>query len=364
MLYDAAITGGGLVGSSLALALADAGYKIQLIDAKPCVNILPESLDLRVVALSKTSLDWLNQINVRSLLKSERVGHFETVSVCEDDVNNPLNFNSDTIPLDYLGIIVENQHVLYALHQRVMNHKHIHHQFSSQFQDIHAIDATLIIGADGADSELRRQLGITVQHKNYHQRALVCYVHTEKPHQHIAWQRFLPTGPIAFLPMHDETVSSIVWTLPEQEAKEKQSLSIENLSVEITQATQQYFGKVKIISKVASFPLRMQHAHDYGAQHCILLGDAIHTIHPLAGQGVNLGFADAQCLYQLLKATPTQHWRHVLLRQKFERARRGHNTLIMRSMNGFLNQPVRRVGIRIFRHSSWLKKMATLVAMG
>ncbi len=364
MQYDAAIIGGGLVGSSIALALADAGHQIAVIDAKPAIDRLPEQLDLRVVALSNASLAWLKHIKIFSQLRSERLNYFTNITVCEEDTDSTLEFSAEKMVLDYLGIIVENQHVLYTLQQRVLQHKNIASHFSYALQSRDDFGAKLTIGADGGNSWLREQLGITSQQKDYQQRALVCYVKTQTPHKNTAWQRFLPTGPIALLPMHDQNLCSIVWTLPNEDAQQKQALTLQALSAVITEATGENFGEIHVASKAASFPLRMQHAHQYGHDACILLGDAIHTIHPLAGQGVNLGFADARDLFTLLNKTDSQHWGKDLLRQKFERSRRTHNAVLAHGMSIFLNEKLRHRGMQLFRHSDSLKKIAMQVALG
>jgi ubiquinone biosynthesis UbiH/UbiF/VisC/COQ6 family hydroxylase len=362
MSYDALVVGGGLVGSSTALALADAGHKIAIVDAKPAITELKENLDLRVVALSTASLAWLKHIAVFEQLDRQRIGCFRQISACEKDVNKLLDFSAEKMQLDYLGIIAENQHVLYCMHQRILQHHNIDSYFEHKLKSINEFEAQLTIGADGGNSWLRQQLGITVQQKDYQQRALVCYVQTEKSHNNIAWQRFLDTGPLAFLPMHAPNLYSIVWTLP-QDATLLQA-SADELTTALQTATAGHFGAVQLAAKPASFPLRMQHAQSYGAQSCILLGDAIHTIHPLAGQGVNLGFTDAADLFKLLNKTAVKHWGHELTCQKFERQRRLQNTLMAQGMSLFLKPRLRHVGMQLFKHSQLLKKMAMQVALG
>jgi ubiquinone biosynthesis UbiH/UbiF/VisC/COQ6 family hydroxylase len=184
----------------------------------------------------------------------------------------------------------------------------------------------LIIAADGAHSPLRQALNIPCFSHEYEQIALVAYVQLEKPHLNQAWQIFLPAGPLAFLPLADQNQASIVWTLPKNHSK---NISNEDLM----RASQYHYGAIEIISKIASFPLRLQLADCYFKHQVVFLGDALHSIHPLAGQGVNLGFADARALTDILLAHKPSQWAHPILLKRYQRTRKTQNLLMSHGMS-------------------------------
>jgi 2-octaprenyl-3-methyl-6-methoxy-1,4-benzoquinol hydroxylase len=316
------IVGAGLVGSSLALALAEAGISVRLIDANPPVP-MPAFPDLRVVALNRHSIQWLQKTGIWPSLDQARLGIFETL--CIEDKGESLCFDAASQGYSRLGVIAENNHLLSVAQAACLKHPKIQTQFHEKFV-YHPEDPRLVIAADGAHSALREAMNIPCFTHDYDQRAWVCYVKLEKPHKNQAWQIFLPSGPLAFLPMPDPHTASIVWTLPQDS-----DLTLTDDS--IAQASQFHFGKINIISSIAHFPLRLQLAGEYFKQNLVFLGDAIHTIHPLAGQGVNLGFADAASLFSLLVKNPPQHWTKPLLLKRYQRDRRWPNTIMAHSMS-------------------------------
>jgi len=194
----------------------------------------------------------------------------------------------------------------------------------------HRLDTRMLIAADGASSTIRTLAGITTSTHHYHQRGIVGYIHSEHPHQHTAWQRFLPTGPLALLPFAgDGHLSSIVWTLPDADAARILTLDEAAFARELTTASAARLGELHPTSKRAAFPLKRQLAHTQQAGRIVLIGDAAHAVHPLAGQGVNLGLRDVSALQAGIQQA-RQHqrpWDSPQRLSRWARTRRSENTL-------------------------------------
>lgn len=382
MQYDALIVGGGLVGATTALALGSQGHRVAVFDAGEPQQV-SETLDLRVVALSMASIEWLQFLGVWSALDSTRIGRFDTLSIQDHDAH--LTWDGASKGLAQLGCIVENKIIVEAAQQACIKHENIDTFFSTQLEALAINDESvltsgdkswagrLLIGADGARSWVREQLGVNCFTHDYQQKALVCHVEMEKAHQFCAWQNFLENGPIAFLPLAHSHQASIVWTLPTQKAQSLQNEDPANLAQAIAQAAGQHYGRVSVISDVASFPLRLQHANEYSSKGVVMIGDAIHSIHPLAGQGVNLGFADAQTLVRMLRTTSSQHWHKPRFLKRFERERKGPNLMMAHAMTGFnelfkYTTPAfvkaRQMGLQIYGTIPPLKSATLAVATG
>jgi 2-octaprenylphenol hydroxylase len=227
------------------------------------------------------------------------------------------------------------------------------------------------VGADGANSQVRQQAGIDFERDDYGQSGLVAVVKTEKSHEFTAWQRFQSTGPLAFLPLSDGS-SSIVWTLPSDRADYYLSLSKNDFKAALAEALDYKLGNITKVSKRAAFPLKGSQAESLIADRIALVGDAAHTIHPLAGQGVNLGLKDAVELANQLIQTSGNLGSHKLLR-RYERARRGDNLLTMRAMEGFRLlfghsaspvKTVRNAGMNLFNQIPNIKNEVMRKAMG
>lgn len=327
MSREVIIVGAGLVGATTALILANNDIFVKLIDAKPQLTHSDQP-DLRVVALNQASIHWLKKANIK--LDATRMGQFDSLKI-ED--------HEQTMQFDSQGIIVENNHVISLAQQACMNHSNITCEFSQTFTEHDIEQNKFLIAADGAQSVLRQYLNISGFVHDYQQTASVCYVKLEKPHQREAWQRFLPSGPIAFLPLFDSYRASIVWT---RANTDQSKITAESL----TQASACHFGNVTIDSPIASFPLKLHHAHQYYKKNVVLVGDAIHSIHPLAGQGVNLGFADAKLLTDLLLKHKPEHWTNPLLLKRYQRERQLPNALMAHSMSA--------LDLLFSQQSSWI----------
>ncbi|MGH8034373.1 MAG: FAD-dependent monooxygenase, partial [Lysobacterales bacterium] len=236
------------------------------------------------------------------------------------------------------------------------------------------IRAKLLVGADGADSLVRRELGIGQKIWEYGQRAIVAVVETSRANPGVAWQRFFPGGPLAFLPLVGGS-SSIVWSLPDVEARRVLDLTDEEFRAELAAALNETapFGQVMSCGPRAAFPLRMQLSHSYAARHAVLVGDAAHVVHPLAGQGVNLGFSDAAALLEtLLKArTAGEDIAGDAVLQSYARWRRSEAELMAQGVHGirslftpdFLG-PLRRLGLGLVSRSWMLKESFIRRAVG
>ncbi len=310
--FDIAVIGAGIVGSSAALSLARAGYRVALVEAhepKPWSEALP---DLRVVALANDNRKLLENGGVWQKIAARRAQPYTDMRVWDAAAGNELHLSASQQALESLGSIVENNNIADALWQAIKQENKIscfcpdilesieqENTVSIRLHSGALIKADLVLGADGASSKVRELIGLQSDKKDYGQRGLVAYVKTQFDHQNTAWQRFLPTGPLAFLPCSDGRCS-IVWTLPNDEAERLQQCDEESFCGELTRAFDARLGNVMEVSQRATFPLQRQLSKQMLVGHIALIGDAAHTVHPLAGQGVNLGLRDVASLLDLL----------------------------------------------------------------
>lgn len=384
--YDVIIVGGGMVGTTFSLLLAQqTTLRIALIEARLPAKLTADDAPLqRVCAINAASQKLLESVNIWPALYPERLGPFEQVQVWET-ADSQLQFNAADIGEAYLGHIVENQHIQQQAITLAQSHPQITFLCPAQPQHYQTgrivletgdtLTAPLIVAADGAHSLLREQAAIQTRGWSYQQQGLVATVQTEKPHQRSAWQRFLAGGPLAFLPLNDPHSCSIVWSLPTQQANQLKALDQDSFEAQLASAFEHRLGKVTLRSERVSFPLSLMHAKEYVKPGFALLGDAAHTIHPLAGQGVNLGFQDAKALVDVI------HWAKQQQRQigslhtlkKYQRRRLADNLLMQFGMDGFhhlFTQPspavgwLRRSGMRQVNQTSWLKSCFMQHAVG
>ena len=297
--YEIGIVGGGMVGSFAAACLAP-HFSLALIEPNTPAP-LSELPHLRVSALTAFSLDLLRKESIFTHLDSLRLG--EILGMELTDASAKLSLRGSEIGQMRLGYIVENEHLNAAIHQRLseldLNQikaraervERVTDGWILHLEQHEPIFVKLLLIAEGGNSLLRRQLNVNVEIMDYQQTAWVCHVETEKPHGCLAYQRFLPTGTLAFLPLFKPHWASIVWTLPNT-----QTFDFEHL-VEVFPD----LGELKLISKIGQFPLFAQNAESYVGKGFALIGDAAHTVHPLAGQGVNLGLHDVAALVAVLK---------------------------------------------------------------
>jgi 2-octaprenylphenol hydroxylase len=356
--FDIAIVGAGMVGLSLACALARLNLKIAIIDRSTIP--LKESwqgFDPRVSAIVKSSEYFLKNIGAWQFIEQERHCAYSGMDVWEKDGTGNIQFDSAELAESELGFVIENRIMQWAMQSLLLNQNNVswfcpenissfkQEQGSTQeqkwkidFESGQSIQSELLIGADGALSFVREQLNIELTTKDLEHKAIVCNVETELPHDNIARQIFLPSGPIAFLPLaENDKACSIVWSATPQTSDSLMSLSESDFNLKLNQCFENKLGKVVGSDKRFSFPLFQRHAQTYISSQAALIGDAAHTIHPLAGQGVNLGYMDAAVLAEEIQRAQKRKIsigsKEVL--RRYERRRRGQVTLMMNSMRGF-----------------------------
>lgn len=314
---DVAVVGGGMVGAATALALARAGFATALIEARaPAPWSVQDEVDLRVVGLAPSSITLLEDLGVWTSIRASRASPYAQMHVWDAASGAAIHFDAAQQDRDLLGYIVENNLVQWQLWQalesagvrrlcpaQVSGYEVLEDrvQLSLQGAEAETISARLLVAADGAASPLRAMAGIETHGRDYAQRGVVAHVTTERAHEGTAWQRFLDTGPLALLPLADGR-SSIVWSLPEAEALRVLALDDQAFFDALGVASDFRLGRITGATARAAFPLRLQLAETYQAERFVLLGDAAHAVHPLAGQGVNLGLRDVVELRDTLVA--------------------------------------------------------------
>lgn len=349
---DVAVVGAGVVGLTLAALLGRAGLRVALIDAQATATFdAAQDYDLRVYAITRASERILEAVGAWAGVRSQRHGCFRQMEVWDQGSGGRIHFDAAVAAEPVLGYIVEQNLLRHALEVQVarMGNVDWHRPASlntwSQHSgevalsmgDGHAVTAALVVGADGADSRVRTLAGIGYARREYDHHAIVCNVRTQQPHGETARQRFLNTGPLAFLPLDDPHMCSIVWSTSPPQAERLTGLREEAFCGELTDAFEARLGRVLASGPRAVFPLARARAQRYVAPRVALVGDAAHSIHPLAGQGANLGLLDAACLAQVLIEAHTAGrdagGRRVL--RRYERWRRGENLAMQSAMDGF-----------------------------
>ena len=348
--FNIIVSGGGMVGMAVANALAQSDFKIAVIESRePQSFDISQDYDLRVSAVTLETVDFLKNIDVWDSVIETRTCPLKAMRVWEESGFGDVTFDAKTIGEDNIGYIVENRILQLALWEKAESdanikifcpetHKNIHvdnDQVEVTLSNDEKIYSKLLVGADGARSSIREQFSFGVKSKQYDQSCLVANASVVNNSQNITWQRFTPSGPQAYLPLDDNT-GSIVWYDSAEEIQSYVDLSNEDLSKKIMREFPREIGKVTIKDK-ASFPIFKQHVEKYVLDNVTLVGDSAHVINPLAGQGVNLGFQDAECLARILKASRgrTENWASSRSMIKYERERYFHNSAMMNLMNVF-----------------------------
>ena len=320
-MLDAVIAGGGVVGAATALMLAREGLQVALVEPKRPEAWQRTARDLRVYAFAPDNQQLLDDLGVWSYVKASRVQPYRGMRVWDAAGGDALAFDADALGQQQLGWIVENALLVDALWQalpaagvrvhcpaKIEALEQTEHGVRLPLDDGLALEAKLAIAADGANSALREMAGIGTRGHDYGQKGLVAFVARETSHRDTCWQRFLPSGPVAFLPFADDgdaalqgRIGSIVWTLPNDEAERLRTCDADAFARELSAAFGGELGAMRLLSPRVAFPLRRQLADTYLKGRVLLLGDAAHAVHPLAGQGVNLGLRDVAALRELVR---------------------------------------------------------------
>lgn len=339
---DIAVVGGGMVGAAAALALSRAGFSTALLETRAPSPWQPQDdVDLRVVGLAPSSIKLLDELDVWTSIRDARACSYAHMHVWDAESGAAIDFDAAAEGRDQLGYIVENNLVQWTLWEAleaagvqrlcpatVKDFETRDDRVVLELADGESVAVRLLVAADGGGSPLRARAGIATRGHDYTQRAVVAHIATERPHADTCWQRFLPTGPLALLPLADGR-SSIVWSLPESEAQRVLALEDEAFLKELGIASDFRLGRIMAATPRAAFPLKLQLANTYQAERFVLLGDAAHVVHPLAGQGVNLGLRDVAELRDTLVAARDagRDFASSPVLRRYARRRRSEDTL-------------------------------------
>ena len=355
---DVLIVGGGPVGGAAAALLAHAvrgdraPLRIAVLEPRRPAPLAPDApMELRVSAYSRASERILRAAGAWETIAAGRISPYERMRVWHESVaptaSDALVFDAAEVGEPNLGYIIETRLVQHALLEAAealgvsvlqgelaslsIGEDHVHIETTNG-----ALKTKLVVGADGAQSAVRAAVGLTAETSAYQQTAIVATVATARSHENTAWQRFLRTGTLAFLPLSDGT-SSIVWSADDEVAKGLLATSPEAFAKELDAASDLALGETRLVSERASFPLRRLAAHHYAAHRCALIGDAAHVVHPLAGQGVNLGLLDAAALAQLLAVARREGEDPGALRvlRRYERWRKTETRMMSLAIDAF-----------------------------
>ena len=378
--YDVIVAGAGMVGSCAALALAGRGMRVALIEAAPSQALVTgadEPYDLRVSAISPRSRQILQQLGVWQQLDGARICYYEQMHIWHQHGDASVSFDAVDLVRDNLGAIVENRLIQQTLHRACdaesaiewFRPDRIETLLENSAQGValrldsgRCIDAGLVIAADGRNSPTRTLAGIEIQSGGYRQSAIVANVDTTLAHRHTAWQRFLSSGPLAFLPLANGQ-SSIVWSCDDELAERLASVDEQAFCDALGDAFEHRLGEVMRVGERRSFPLGWHSCDRWLQGRVLLMGDAAHSVHPLAGQGVNLGFSDVELCAQLIGACrdtiPQQSIR------RYERQRKSETWLAANSFSALkwvygLEQggvaQLRNLGMHLIDATPWLKR--------
>ena len=387
--YDIIIVGAGMVGALAACLLSQPSsikkatpLKIALVDNLVATPFNSDQFDPRVAAITEKSRQLLIDCGVWPDIKSLRTSPYLAMNVWDAESTGRIRFDCHDIHLPNLGHIIESSVIVDTLLNKIASLDNIDficpttiHQYQKQpdmitveMDDGTCIAGSLLIGADGGNSKVRDHFNFNCKQWDYQQEAIVATIKTENPNQQTAWQRFMPTGPLALLPLNNQGDlhhSSIVWSQQPSIADGLMALDDGQFCDELTRASERCLGTVTSVSRRYKFPLRQNHAVDYVLPRVALVGDAAHTIHPLAGQGVNLGFADVAALADEVTRARMRDidLGDESILKRYQRRRKPENLATMGAMEGFKNLfSADQLPLRLLRSlgMSQLDKMAPL----
>lgn len=347
---DIAIVGGGIVGLTLAAALKDAPCRIAVVNEGPLEQPLSDKPSARVSAINQANINALQRFGVWQYLQKDRANAYTSMHVWDTDSFADIHFNCNDVDSDALGVIIENQALVNALAKAVSQQQNVtvitstiervltgSQQSMLMLANNDVVSCRLLVGADGANSFVRKQANLPLTFRDYQHTAIVANIRTELPHNNVARQAFTPTGPLALLPMNDPHVCSIVWSQTPDATKKLHAMNDTEFCNALVVASNNVLGGITLETQRFAFPLTMRYARHWAKDGVVLVGDAAHTIHPLAGQGANLGMQDALALVETLTHLFEQQKdiaQHRNLR-RYERARKTQAVKMIAAMDGF-----------------------------
>ncbi|ABZ77922.1 Ubiquinone biosynthesis hydroxylase, UbiH/UbiF/VisC/COQ6 family [Shewanella halifaxensis HAW-EB4] len=386
--YDVAIVGGGMVGLATAIGLAMEGIKVVVIDAGQTQAVSGEPR-LRVSAINKASQQLITNLGAWPYLAAARVSPYQKMQVWDKDSLGKIDFDAHSLSETHLGSIIENDAIAFALAERASELSELTYIQNQRLERIafgereawltldngDNVSAALVVAADGANSWVREQCKIPMTFWDYNHHAIVATIRTELPHGNTARQVFDNEGPLAFLPLYEKNLCSIVWSVSPDKAKELLALDKVSFERALTTTFDGRLGMCSLESERQSFPLRMRYARHFARPRLLLAGDAAHTIHPLAGQGVNLGFLDAASIVEVVSELKQQgkdigDYRHL---RELERWRKAEALEMITVMEGFkrlfqggnpLKKAIRDLGLNIVDNFAPLKTLFIQQALG
>ncbi|MDP9703825.1 MULTISPECIES: 3-demethoxyubiquinol 3-hydroxylase [unclassified Rahnella] len=386
--FDAVIVGGGMVGAATALGLAQQGLQVALIENEEPAGFDPSApADLRISAIGCASVRFLQKLGAWGAVEKMRSVPYRRLETWEVD-GSEVKFDAQSLGLPELGFMVENRVLQLALWQQFdaltsltrlcpakLRHllQHDDKTWSLQLTTGELLRTPLVVAADGANSLVRQLAGIGVDGWEYRQHCMLIHVETATPNQDVTWQQFFPSGPRAFLPLFDNQ-ASLVWYDSPQRIRYLKTLNMQQLTTEVMQAFPARLGTVKAIS-AGAFPLVRRHAQRYVLPGLALVGDAAHTINPLAGQGVNLGYRDVEALLSVLEKARDhdEAWSSEKVLLRYQRQRRLDNLLMQSGMDLFYTafsndlapvKALRNLALMTAQRTGALKTKALKYALG
>ena len=370
--YAVIVVGAGMVGAAFACLFARANPQLQiaLVEAHEGASYNSEKFDPRVAALTEKSRSLLECCGVWEQISERRVSAYMAMNVWDAEGTGRIRFNCQDVHQPNLGHIVENSLVVESLLSEIQQLGNIEflcpvtvasysdseQHVSLELADGRRLSAPLLVAADGGNSTIRQQFNFPTREWDYGHSAIVTTVQTEQVNQQTAWQRFMPTGPLALLPLDkagDQHYCSLVWSQESDEAERLMALDDAEFCQALSLGSEHCLGKITAVDKRYSIPLRQRHATDYVVERVALLGDSAHTIHPLAGQGVNLGFADVAALVETLSAAAKRgnDLGSLMTLNKYQRQRKPENLAMMAAMEGFKRLfAADNLAVRLFRN--------------
>ncbi len=389
--FDLVIVGAGMVGLALVARLKNSHLKIAVVDPKSVdMDFDRENYDLRISAITRNSENLFRSVDAWDFIGDSEKSAYSKMLVWDgESTNGKVEFDSAALAQENIGHIIENRVLRKALYQSIQNRPNIELMFGEKCQKVNyfedkaelllesgkKVSAKLLVAADGAFSWLRENSGIKLDESSYQQKAIVATIKTELVHNKTAYQRFDKHGPLAFLPFKDSNHCSIVWSQDNQVAEELLALDGQSFTKRLEITFEGKLGKLELLSQRLMFPLYERTAETTINHRLALIGDAAHTIHPLAGQGVNLGFSDANVLAETILSIAEKN-KDIGLKvnlRTYQRKRASEIFIMKKSMFAFkelfgrespIIQSLRAKGLQAVNNSQLIKSMIIKNALG